>query len=130
MKSFDADYTLKELKDVARKYKAVVAFSYSRLTKSELAAELHKHLEHDSKGDLKLRKTVGTLKGYHDVKVLTKPADKEKREKGMALKKEARETNKRAKSEKKEGKKESNRFEVKMFSGKTETFDEFECKIL
>jgi hypothetical protein len=91
MKSFLADYTLKELKDVARKYKAVVNLSYSRMTKAELAEELHKHLEHDDKNQLRLRKKVGLLAGYHEVHKLTKPVADAKRAADKAGRKETRE---------------------------------------
>jgi hypothetical protein len=81
MKSFHTDYTLAELKAVARKYKEVVKLSFSRLKLHELATELDKHLVHDAKGELKLRKKVGLLSGYHAVAMIHKAKAKEEAEK-------------------------------------------------
>lgn len=81
MKSFHTDYTLAELKDVARKYKEITKLSFSRMKLHELATELDKHLEHDAKGELRLKKKVGLLKGYHDVALLHKADAKKEAEK-------------------------------------------------
>jgi len=107
MKSF-ADYTLAELRDVARKYKEVTRLAFSKLKREELAKELEKHLEHDASGQLKLRKKVGLLKGYHEVAVIHKAKAKERQEKEAVEKmgrKEERTERKRNKSEKREKKK-------------------------
>jgi hypothetical protein len=84
MKSFHADYTLNELKDVARKFKEVTRLSFSRMTKMELATELHRVLEHSVTGELRLRKKVGLLAGYHSVAMLHK-ADAKGREEKKAV---------------------------------------------
>ena len=81
MKSFHTDYNLAELKEVARKYKEITKLSFSRLTRQQLATELDKHLEHDAKGELRLKKKVGLLKGYHDVALLHKADAKKEAEK-------------------------------------------------
>lgn len=81
MKSFHTDYNLAELKAVARKYKEITKLSFSRMKLHELATELDKHLEHDAKGELRLKKKVGLLKGYHDVALLHKADAKKEAEK-------------------------------------------------
>lgn len=80
MKSFN-DYTLGELKDIARKYKEITKLSFSRLSREALARELEKHLEHTAGGEIRLKKKVGLLKGYHEVAIIHKAKAKEEAEK-------------------------------------------------
>lgn len=98
MKSFHTDYNLAELKAVARKYKEITKLSYSRMKLHELATELDKHLEHDAKGELKLKKKVGHLSGYHAVAMIHKAKAKEEEEK-KAVKRMEKKKEKEARTE-------------------------------
>ena len=98
MKSFHTDYNLAELKAVARKYKEVTHLAFSRLTFHELATELEKHLTHDAKGELRLKKKVGLLSGYHAVAKIHKAKAKEEEEK-KAVKRMEKKKEKEARTE-------------------------------